>query len=307
MTTESKNLFLRWLVFIKERFPLSRYALLILFFFLANSQVALKFEKLNVTEAGINSLTALLIVFFIFLHLRVLDEIKDYKEDIVNNKNRPLARGLICFKEAKIAAGLFILFELILSLFIGLAAFTSLIAVAIYSLIMYKEFFIKETMKAHYTLYALLHTLIACSMSLFIYSSVTGRYFWSAPRGYILFAFANWAVFNVFEFSRKITGEKQEPDEKETLDMVPRVPSAGGTVIFWSFIAVIIAFLIGLKIKLSLIYFVLLGLLLAGLTISWSLSEIRRSPFWCRIFLRATFLFILLYNVIIVFGTILKR
>jgi 4-hydroxybenzoate polyprenyltransferase len=307
MTIESKNLFLKWPVFIKERFSLSRYPLLILFFFLANSQVALEFAKMNIAEAGINLLAGLLIILFAFLHLRILDEVKDYKEDIVHNKNRPLARGLISLKEAKIAAGLLIILELILSLFISLSAFTALIAVVIYSIVMYKEFFMKEIITAHHALYVLTHTFVACFMSLFIYSSATGRYFWFAPREYIIFVFANWAVFNVFEYSRKMSKIKQKKDSKDILLKAYHVSSFQGAVIFWSFFAIIIAFITGIKIELNLLYFVLMGALLFSLIASRFLYKHTKYSFWGRITLKASSSFILFYNVIIVFGIILKR
>lgn len=80
-----------WCIFIQERFPPLKHVPLILFFFLANTFVF----------NGSFLFLSFFIVLLAFFHLRVFDEIKDYKNDLALHPERPLARGLISIREAK--------------------------------------------------------------------------------------------------------------------------------------------------------------------------------------------------------------
>ena len=59
-----------------------------------------------------------------FLHLRIFDEIKDFKLDRIIHPNRPLARGLINVLEAKKITLLLIITQLIVSAAISIPALT---------------------------------------------------------------------------------------------------------------------------------------------------------------------------------------
>ena len=137
------NLIGRWFIFSKERFPLLRHALLIVFYVAANALVGLSSVSLNIIPTYKIILCAIA-VLAIFLHLRIFDEIKDYKNDLVVHKDRPLARGLISVREAKLSSLSLILFELCLAFFIGLAAFIAAICTVVYSLIMYSVHFLMQ-------------------------------------------------------------------------------------------------------------------------------------------------------------------
>lgn len=304
--TELK-LLTRWSIFIKERFSPIEHFLLILFYFSANALVALNLSKLGYEEVPLKGLLGLFVILFMFFHLRIFDEIKDFKNDRVVHPDRPLARGLIQVTEAKKVVGLLILSELIISAVIGLPAFIAACCVAIYSLIMYKEFFIGSWMRPRLATYALTHTLVACWMALFVFSAATRQYFWLIPKGYAFFVLTNWIIFNVFEFGRKTFGQEEEQELVDSYSKRLGSFRAAGNVVFMAVIAVIIAFIIGVKLQLNFLFFALMTLLFAVILVSSFFYGYSNSASWAKRFRSACSVFILFYNVIIVIGILTKR
>src|SRR5579862_4353131 len=76
----------RWLIFIKERFPLIPQLIL------TGGMALIAYHKYAWVLFG------LLIFFFL---LRAMDEYKDYEKDCVAHPERPLPRGLILRNEMK--------------------------------------------------------------------------------------------------------------------------------------------------------------------------------------------------------------
>jgi 4-hydroxybenzoate polyprenyltransferase len=195
-----------WLIFIRERFPLLKHIPLIVFFFWANVFIALgSFQQME-WKWGVS----FVVIFLAFFHLRIFDEIKDYETDLIIHPERPLARGLISVREAKIAAFILCCVELGLALSLGLSAFLAASCFILYSLLMYKEFFVGSWLRPKLATYALTHTVISGWLALFIFSAVTGQNFWEVPKSFAFFVFANWMVFNIFEFGRKTFGKEEE-------------------------------------------------------------------------------------------------
>ena len=150
-----------WSLFIQERFPLFRHTIALLFLFLANASIAT--ESLTFK----NSILCFCIVFLTFFRLRIFDEIKDYPNDCLIHPDRPLARGLIAVPKAKKLAFAIMGVELSLSLMLGLPAVLGSLLVCLYSLLMYREFFIGPWLRPRLTTYALIHTPISSLISLF--------------------------------------------------------------------------------------------------------------------------------------------
>lgn len=297
--------FSRWFAFSQERFPLFRHIILIIFYFSANALVALRSSGLS-PHLSIKGILPAFIVLCIFLHLRIFDEIKDYKHDLIVHKNRPLARGLIRVSEAKAMAFGLIILELVLSLFINSAAFVAAGCTLIYSLIMYKEFFIGDWLRPKMATYALAHTLVSCWLSLFVYSAVTGQSFWTITPVYSMFVLVSWMIFNVFEFGRKTFGKEEEQELVESYSKRLGPARAASNVVVMAVIAVLIALRLGRYFSLGMVYFVSMALLLAIIIISsihYGYSNSRSSATFFR---GACSAFILLYNVIITAGIFIQ-
>lgn len=293
----------RWYLFIQERFPILKHLLLIVFLFAANAFViqSTTFEKLSLKSLSI----CFIVILFTFFRLRIFDEIKDYENDKVVYPDRPLARNLIKVSEAKKVAFILLIIELILSWIIGMSSLIGMLFVSIYSILMYKEFFIASWLRPKLATYAISHTFVSSLISLFIFSAITNQYFWNSPRNYLLFALANWMIFNVFEFGRKTFSKDEEKTDISSYSKSFGSWKAAINVVFMAFIAIIIAFYLGLALVWSpLLLILLITLLLFLITCSIIYGHFNSTKSALK-FRLACSTFILLYNLIISLGFIL--
>lgn len=194
---------------MRERFSPLAHAVMIAAYFSANASTAFISTGL-MPDFGPTVVLGALTIFLTFFHLRIFDEMKDYSSDLAIHPERPLPRGIISLSEAGIVAASIMVAELALGFAIGPPAFVSALFVAAYSLLMYKEFFVRTWIRPRLVTYALTHTLISCCMSLFIFSAITGRHFWQIPKAFGIFVIINWLLFNIFEFGRKTYAEEEE-------------------------------------------------------------------------------------------------
>jgi 4-hydroxybenzoate polyprenyltransferase len=280
--------------------------LLIVFYVAANAFVGLSSVSLNIIPTYKIILCAIA-VLAIFLHLRIFDEIKDYKNDLVVHKDRPLARGLISVREAKIASLNLILLELCLAFFIGHAAFIAATCTVVYSLIMYKEFFIGGWLRPKMATYALAHTLVSCWMSVFVYSAVTGLDFWKISKDYGIFVLVNWMIFNIFEFGRKTFGKEEEEELVESYSKRLGPIRAAFNVVFMATVAMYIAYKLGNIFDLSFMYTISMYLLYGLTLLVAGLYAVHNDKSYGKMFRGICSIFILFYNVIIAVGFMLSR
>ena len=162
----SKNNFpLRFYLYSKERFNLIQFSFLSLMLGLI---LGLGTQTLVTGHISLWPITfGVITLFLFFLRLRLFDELKDYEHDVEFYPKRPVPRGLISLREIKILifplAGL----ELMIALKSGTLALIVFLVSFIYSLLMFKEFFIRDWLRKHFTLYVFAHELLV--IPLFIY------------------------------------------------------------------------------------------------------------------------------------------
>lgn len=193
--------FNKWLVFIWERFPpythlpfMLLYFVAHYFFYLGSSIENMPIIKLLILFIG---------TLIFFFKLRLYDELKDYQNDLVAYPNRPLIRRLLIHRDLYKGIYLSILIEI---LSFSIFGFKGLLAVAIpisYSLIMFKEFFVRNWIRAHLTIYAVTHTLVSALFSLALIATFKSTFIWNLDTNSYLFALLSWCLFNIFEFGRK--------------------------------------------------------------------------------------------------------
>jgi 4-hydroxybenzoate polyprenyltransferase len=156
------------------------------------------------------------VTWLVFLRLRIFDELKDHGTDLKLNPGRPLPRGLISPGEAKLAAFAIAAAEAALACLCGLQAFAAWIVLLLYSLLMYREFFIGPWLRPRLELYAVAHTFAAGWTGLFVAVAVSGLALTALPRHVRLFALVNWALFSVYEFSRKTWAREEEREGRDS-------------------------------------------------------------------------------------------
>lgn len=213
MTISTKKLssLKNWWQFTVERFhPLSHFSMLFVFvlFHLVMSTPNKMMAEINF----VNAIFLYLGVVVFYYKLRLYDEIKDYELDCVINPHRPLPRGLLFHRDLYLGIVLCLIFEQIFFSRFGQNAVFLLAFAQIYSLIMYKEFFIRDIIRPHLTTYAILHTVVTSFLTFAILGALKQQSIIEAyaDRDNILMALNNWLLFNIFEFGRKTYATEEE-------------------------------------------------------------------------------------------------
>lgn len=199
-----------WWQFCKERFhPLSHFMMIAVFV----STHILIMKRNYMTFFPISNMVILFIaVTAFYFKLRLYDEIKDYELDCEINPHRPLPRGLLTRRDMYNGMAFCIMVEVILFSLRSLNALWAISIAILYSLVMYKEFFIREKIRPHLTTYALVHTIVTFFLSIAIFSYISGLTFTQLvnEKTVLYFSFANWFLFNLFEFGRKSFAPEEE-------------------------------------------------------------------------------------------------
>jgi 4-hydroxybenzoate polyprenyltransferase len=199
----------RWWIYQRERFPLVAHGILIAAF----SSSAVGYSSL-LRDAGLPARSSLLVAFassfLFFLQLRILDEFKDYEEDAQYRPYRPVPRGVVTLRElgrvglatAGIQAALAVSLDRRLVLLLG--------ATWIYMLLMSREFFVGEWLRAHPALYLWSHMLIIPIVTLYATACdwiVAGS---GIPDGVGVFLMASFFNAIGIEIGRKVRAPADE-------------------------------------------------------------------------------------------------
>ena len=209
-----------WWQFTKERFEPISHLTMILVFIIAHILVAR--ESTNLSATPMNFIVLLIGVIAFYFKLRLYDEVKDYDLDVVINKSRPLPRGLLNHKDMYRGMVVCIFIEAVCFALMGIESFISIIITILYSLLMYKEFFIAEKIRPYLTTYALVHTIVTILLSFAIFSFLTKLTILQVIQTstFLSFAMANWLLFNIFEFGRKTFASSEERPNVDTYSSI---------------------------------------------------------------------------------------
>ncbi len=199
-----------WWQFTRERFHPATHLVMIFLFLMTHVLLLKNNYHFFITNTDIVLLFFAVTAFY--FKLRLYDEIKDYELDCEINPGRPLPRGLLKQKDMYQGMAFCIILEVIIFALKGPTGLFSLLVAIFYSLIMYKEFFIREKIRPHLTTYALVHTVVTTLLSIAIFGYLSQLSFWQiiSERPLLYFALANWFLFNLFEFGRKSFAVSEE-------------------------------------------------------------------------------------------------
>lgn len=285
----------KWLQFTQERFDPATHFLMIALFFSAHLAA--------LQGSGIVWSQGLLIALFVgttafFYKLRLYDEIKDFELDCVINPTRPLARGLVKHQDLYFGILACILIELI-CFSQSLASLLGISIAILYSLLMYKEFFIREKIRPFLTTYAVMHTIVSSFLSLALLSALTHQYPWQLEAEKWCFVMNSWFLFNIFEFGRKTFQSNEEREGVESYSKIFGRWGAVALVIVMGVVSLVLLSIaalqnlnaIGWGLGFSLGFMIVLGVLYAALN---------RNP-WGKFYRLFSSLYIVLVYAIFVF------
>ena len=172
----------RWFTYAMERFqPLEQ--LLILAFLTANLLLAFHLmADSNLTEVFFfkgSYIASFVVIFIMWFHIRVYDDVMDCPTDELVKPDRPMPRGLIGLDEARrLVYCLMGLEILITAIFVNIAALSIVVFLVCYSLLIYRDFYLGEWINKQREIYAFSHTVVYTFMAVYIYAAVTGLFIW---------------------------------------------------------------------------------------------------------------------------------
>jgi 4-hydroxybenzoate polyprenyltransferase len=189
-----------WIIYTKERFPVSVYMVLCGGFTFSGISL---FKSPFCWLGFLISYAGLLLFFF---ELRLMDELKDFKKDLIAHPNRPLPRGLIHQEEARkairIILSAMIVFAVLTGVLLNLQSAISYLAITIYLYFMYKELFVGKWLEKRPLLYAISHQTIIFPLCIF---SITvfdpDKYFYADS---LYFCIIILGAFFSYEVCRKL-------------------------------------------------------------------------------------------------------
>jgi len=215
----------------------------------------------------LTSLLGAVTLFLFFFHLRVFDEHKDYAEDLLHYPHRVLQSGVITLRDLKVLGAIAIALEIALSAWRGPATLAAWTAAFVFSLLMLKEFFVRDWLKRHFLIYATSHMMIMPLLSLLVFSFATGRWPWEAPPWYWMYAWVGFFVTLNWEVSRKIRAPEDEIEGVETYTRIFGTYGAAYVVLLIRVIDTGLVSLVGWHLGLSpWFYAALVALFLVSLT-----------------------------------------
>ena len=210
-----------WLIYLKERFPLPVY-------FLLSGGLVLSGAVLAYTEP-FTWLTLLAFAFalWLFATLRLMDELKDYKKDLIAHPDRPLPRGLIKPDTVQVLIRLSMVKGLVISglmYWVNPAAGLCALLSTLWLWLMYKEFYIGETLAKRPLLYAITHQIILIPFCLAL-SMRPQAYGGGINLKILLWAVGVLGAFFTYEVSRKL-----DPKAHPVLQTYLEVYGRGGSL-----------------------------------------------------------------------------
>ena len=220
--TEASGSFPRRIrAYLAERFPLAGYSVLIFSFcsssqFLAHALTAAD----RPVRYDLSTIAACVTLICIFLHLRIFDDHKDFRDDCRYWPDRVLQRGVVSLRDLKLLAALALAVELLLAWQNGTAAVVAVLTAIGFTLLMLREFFLGSWLRSRFLLYAGLHLLLMPILALVVFSFSVNRYFWEADRWFWLYSLVGFFTAFNWEISRKI---RVPDDEREGLDTYSRI------------------------------------------------------------------------------------
>ena len=151
----------RFWTYQKVRFPLIPTAILVCAFVFSASgfsgQFSFKFGTVAV-------LTVLVFLFW----LRVLDEHKNQEIDSKYRSELPVPSGLVTLAELRWVGVAALLFVAGLNAIVDLSLLVPIAIIFVYSLLMYKEFFVGAWLRAHPTVYLMSHMIIMPLLAFYV-------------------------------------------------------------------------------------------------------------------------------------------
>lgn len=198
----------RFYVYQKMRFPMIIISLSLLPAILSSGAVV------GSNISLIQTFIALLISILYLLHIRILDDRRDFDHDSLYHKSRPVQKGIITNKELRNVDLIILPSLIVLGASFGILGFLLIVTMLFYSFLAEKNFFVEKTLKKHFLTYNFVNTIQTFLLQLVIYIVFSG---FIPLTGLVIFHFLFTCLGTIiFEFVRKVKMPKEIGVGKDT-------------------------------------------------------------------------------------------
>lgn len=217
--------FRNYRLYLAERFPLALNGFLA--FLLYSCTLLASARMLGMPVPGpLPFLAGYAWLVCLFYHLRVLDDIKDKEADVAAYPGRVLSRGLVTYRQLAVTGLIAIAVETALAAYLGPKILILHFITLAYSLLMFKEFFIREWLKKHLFWYGISHMLIMACMDFTILQMPSGHGPLVRIPDFFLFAFLGFCMTFSLEVARKIRVPEAEMPGADSYSKVIGIPGS---------------------------------------------------------------------------------
>ena len=215
MDEKDLNIFRRFWIYQKERFPVFSYGLMVLTFAFSAMSYS-KFLRGDFNFSLLSLVIGAMTSFGYFFLLRLFDEFKDAEDDAKYRPYRAVPRGLVSFGELKWLIFIIIALQCILnSIFIPKMLWIWVLVI-IYMFIMAKEFFVRDWLRKHPIAYLVSHMMVMPVIDFYTTGLDWNNNSAVMPKGLIIFLIVTFLNGVVIEIGRKIRAKEAEETGVET-------------------------------------------------------------------------------------------
>jgi 4-hydroxybenzoate polyprenyltransferase len=204
LITTTKNFYL----YQKERFPIVVLGLSFLPAILSSGAVVAQGASITFV------LIALIVSIAYLLHVRIIDEFRDYDHDLKHHKQRPISTGVISLKELKFIDLLTVIAVPLASLYSSMDALVIAVVMLLYSYFARKEFFLGLQFRKHFYLYNAVNLVQMLLLQILVYTLANPSFSFTALVT-VHFLFTATGTI-IFEFLRKVKSPGDDGTGKDT-------------------------------------------------------------------------------------------
>lgn len=203
-------MFKRLRIYLHEMYPLPSRLMASIGLFVGVYASAIFVSRIRLSHFGYEEIIGFLTVFFLLLSLRVVDEFKDAKTDLVNFPNRPLPSGRVK-KSDLITLGSAVVASMLVANLVFMPNKVSFLVMFVYACLMSVWFFAKKYIQPNLLAALVTHNPIQLLIVFYILSIAGSIYSFSIFQPTILLiAFIFYIPGLAWEVSRKIRIAKEE-------------------------------------------------------------------------------------------------
>lgn len=268
-----KDIKFKYLIsYLNERFPLVNMLLFVILYAMVFSVYNMT-EELNSHSFGFHIVGVLAVISF-FFRLRVFDELKDYKLDLINHPHRVLQSGKINLKTLQLIGLLGFIVQIYWVFHAGNAAIIFWLLAYAYAVLMRYEFFVPVFLNKNLLLYAISHMIIMPLIIVWVWMSQSNEFYVNVELFYLL------ALGLVSGFAFEIARKTRAPEaERETVDSYSKqigLKNAQYLILFLCFCMMISLMLLFMRLHVPIYLYIIISF--AYLWIVWEYSQTIKKP-----------------------------